>query len=191
MESPHAYDEIAAALAAGRCLAYSGDISDLGAIRLRLPATSYDISSELISKEPLAPLVRDFPGLRIVLEVLHYAGKPEASKVLASAIAIVDVTGADHTPRELTLPLAGYPYWHPTSDVIVFRTNRVDPDSGALLDPEAASDLYTIRADGSGLTKVTGGSSASSPPSLTMDWTPLRWPCVKLSTMASPVTMSF
>ena len=35
LESPHAYDEIAAALEDGRCLAYSGDVSDLGAIRLR------------------------------------------------------------------------------------------------------------------------------------------------------------
>ena len=53
----------------------------------------------------------------------------------------------------------------------MFRTNRVDPDSGALLDPEAASDLYTIRADGSGLTKVTdngvGGAVVRGP-----SWTP-------------------
>lgn len=59
LDSPHAYDEIAASLEAGRCVAYSGDVSDLGAIRLRLPRNHYDILSELISKEPLAPLVRD------------------------------------------------------------------------------------------------------------------------------------
>jgi general L-amino acid transport system substrate-binding protein len=59
IDSPHAYDEIASALTSGECLAYSGDVSDLGAIRLRLPANAYDISSELISKEPLAPLARD------------------------------------------------------------------------------------------------------------------------------------
>ena len=59
MNSPHDYDEIATALADGQCVAYSGDLSDLGAIRLRLPANTYDILSELISKEPLAPLVRD------------------------------------------------------------------------------------------------------------------------------------
>ena len=59
VESPHAYDEIAAALRAGTCVAYSGDLSDLGAIRLRLPSGTYDILAELISKEPLAPLVRD------------------------------------------------------------------------------------------------------------------------------------
>lgn len=59
VDSPHEYDQIAAALTSGRCAAYSGDISDLGAIRLRLPLNSYDILGELISKEPLAPLVRD------------------------------------------------------------------------------------------------------------------------------------
>jgi general L-amino acid transport system substrate-binding protein len=59
VESPHEYAGIAAALASGRCLAYSGDLADLGAIRLRLPAGRYEILSEMISKEPLAPLVRD------------------------------------------------------------------------------------------------------------------------------------
>ncbi len=59
VDSPHEYAEIAAALTNGRCVAYSGDVSDLGAIRLRLPPGTYDILSELISKEPLAPLVRD------------------------------------------------------------------------------------------------------------------------------------
>jgi general L-amino acid transport system substrate-binding protein len=59
LDSPHAYDEIAAALTTGRCVAYSGDVSDLGAIRLRLPPDTHDILDETISKEPLAPLVRD------------------------------------------------------------------------------------------------------------------------------------
>jgi general L-amino acid transport system substrate-binding protein len=60
LASPHAYAEIAAALSDGTCQAYSGDLSDLGAIRLALdrPA-AFQILDELISKEPLAPLVRD------------------------------------------------------------------------------------------------------------------------------------
>jgi general L-amino acid transport system substrate-binding protein len=57
--SAHAYDEIAALLSAKRCDAYSGDQSDLAAIRLRLPPGTFEILDELISKEPLAPLVRD------------------------------------------------------------------------------------------------------------------------------------
>jgi general L-amino acid transport system substrate-binding protein len=59
VDSPHEYGEIATALMNRRCVAYSGDLSDLGAIRLRLAPNTYDILSELISKEPLAPLVRD------------------------------------------------------------------------------------------------------------------------------------
>jgi Tol biopolymer transport system component len=106
-----------------------------------------------------------------VLEILHYKGKPEDTSITSSVIAVVDVTGADHTPRELTDDslLAGYPFWHPTSDLIVFRSNRFDGD--ALLDPAKPSDLYTIKPDGSGLTKVTdngvGGPIVRGP-----SWTP-------------------
>ncbi|MCC7007707.1 MAG: transporter substrate-binding domain-containing protein [Acidobacteria bacterium] len=60
VESPHAYAEIAEALAAGRCQAYTGDVSDLAAIRRLLPARNdFTILPDVISKEPLAPLVRD------------------------------------------------------------------------------------------------------------------------------------
>jgi general L-amino acid transport system substrate-binding protein len=57
--SPHDYAGIAAQLADGRCRAYSGDVSDLGAIRSTLPKPGdFAILDEMISKEPLAPLVR-------------------------------------------------------------------------------------------------------------------------------------
>ena len=60
VESPHAYDDIATRLSDGRCDAYSGDVSDLGAIRQRTrDPGAFAILDELISKEPLAPLVRD------------------------------------------------------------------------------------------------------------------------------------
>jgi general L-amino acid transport system substrate-binding protein len=59
LESPHDYAAIAAALADGRCGVYTGDVSDLGAIRslLRHP-NDFSIAAERISKEPLAPLLR-------------------------------------------------------------------------------------------------------------------------------------
>lgn len=61
--SPHGYDEIAGMLAAGDCRAYSGDVSDLGAIRSKLPAPAdFDILDEMFSKEPLALLVRQTDG---------------------------------------------------------------------------------------------------------------------------------
>lgn len=112
-------------------------------------------------------------GRSIVLEIGRYEGIPEITTLVSTVIAVVDVAGADHTPRELTEPsqLAGYPTWHPTSDQIVFRSNRYNTETRTLQDPAAASDLYTIRADGSGLTRVTdngvGGAIVRGP-----TWTP-------------------
>ncbi len=57
--SPHDYAGIATQIADGDCRAYSGDVSDLGAIHSKLPQPAeYEILSDMISKEPLAPLVR-------------------------------------------------------------------------------------------------------------------------------------
>ena len=112
-------------------------------------------------------------GSQIVLEVGRYEGVPEVTPLVSTIIGVVDVAGVDHTPRELpdTGPLGGYPSWHPTSDLIVFRTNRFSPELSTLQDPTAASDLYTIRADGTGLTRVTdngvGGPIVRGP-----TWTP-------------------
>ena len=60
VDSAHQYDDIAQALATGRCPAYTGDESDLGVIRSRLRSLgSFLILPTHISKEPLAPLVRE------------------------------------------------------------------------------------------------------------------------------------
>jgi general L-amino acid transport system substrate-binding protein len=60
LESPHAYDEIAEALASGQCVAHTGDVSDLAAVRRLLPKPDdFTILPRAISQEPLAPLVRD------------------------------------------------------------------------------------------------------------------------------------
>jgi Tol biopolymer transport system component len=109
----------------------------------------------------------------IALEIDRYVGSIEISEIKDTAIAVIDLRAADHTPKTITDPklLAGYPVWHPTLDRIVFRSNRVDNGTGALLDPAAPSDLYTIKSDGSGLTKVTsnavGGQIVRAP-----SWTP-------------------
>jgi len=75
LESPHKYDEIGEALTTGRCQAYTGDVSDLGAIRSKLPkAGDFDILSEQISREPLAPLVRqDDPQFFTILRWTIFA----------------------------------------------------------------------------------------------------------------------
>lgn len=108
---------------------------------------------------------------KIAFEIDRYQGVPEVTKLVSSSIAVIDV--GDQAPREITDPslLAGYPFWHPTSDLIVFRTNRFTPETQKLQDPTAASDLYTIRPDGTGLTQVTdngvGGAIVRGP-----TWTP-------------------
>jgi general L-amino acid transport system substrate-binding protein len=60
VESALQFDEIARALKSGRCAAYTADVSELGAIRQKTgrPA-AFVILPQQISKEPLAPLVRD------------------------------------------------------------------------------------------------------------------------------------
>jgi general L-amino acid transport system substrate-binding protein len=51
--------DVAASLAAGRCDAYTADVSELGALRSRLPAPAdFDILPQMITQEPLAQLVR-------------------------------------------------------------------------------------------------------------------------------------
>ena len=48
------------ALTQGRCRAYTADVSELAAIRSRLPRPrDFDILADRISREPVAPLVRD------------------------------------------------------------------------------------------------------------------------------------
>lgn len=52
-------EELANAFNAGRCDAYTADVSELGAMRSKLPSPDeYQILSEQISKEPLAQVVR-------------------------------------------------------------------------------------------------------------------------------------
>jgi general L-amino acid transport system substrate-binding protein len=53
------HDQAAASVASGRCGVYTADVSELGALRSRLSDHDrFDVLSDLISKEPLAPIVR-------------------------------------------------------------------------------------------------------------------------------------
>ena len=59
LESSTNLHDITAALTDGRCRAYTADVSELGAIRSKLPRPAdFDILTEQMSREPLAPLVR-------------------------------------------------------------------------------------------------------------------------------------
>lgn len=75
LESAADFQAVATALSSGRCRAYTADVSELGAIRTRLPRpTDFEILGEQISREPLAPLVRqDDPQLFVILRWTIFA----------------------------------------------------------------------------------------------------------------------
>ncbi len=75
LESAADFGSIAEALSSDRCRAYTADVSELGAIRSRLPRpTEFEILSEEISREPLAPLVRqDDPQFFVILRWTIFA----------------------------------------------------------------------------------------------------------------------
>jgi Tol biopolymer transport system component len=109
----------------------------------------------------------------IALEIDRYDGPVEAGPVKDTLIGVIDLSATDRTPTAITDPklLAGFPSWHPTKDLIVFRTNRLDNNTQTLLDDRAASDLYTIQPNGKELTAITtnavGGPVVRGP-----SWTP-------------------
>jgi Tol biopolymer transport system component len=112
-------------------------------------------------------------GKTIAFEIDHYDGIVEASAIKDTVIATIAADQPGGSPRIITKPslLAGYPIWHPTDDVIVFRTNRLNNETLRMLDDQAASNVYTMAPDGSGMTKVTnyavGGNAVRAP-----SWTP-------------------
>jgi general L-amino acid transport system substrate-binding protein len=59
LESAADFSAIAKELSSGKCRVYTADVSELAAIRSRLPSSAdFEILEEQISREPLAPLVR-------------------------------------------------------------------------------------------------------------------------------------
>jgi Tol biopolymer transport system component len=111
-------------------------------------------------------------GQSIVFELPGYdADARDGSwSLTGSSIAVVDADGApDQEPRVLTDPelLATHPDWHPSQDLIVFGTRPLDTFPSMWL----ATNLYTIRPDGTDIRQVTSygdlESRATSP-----TWTP-------------------
>ncbi len=92
------------------------------------------------------------------------------ANVTASAIAVIDADGqASQAPLVLTGwdMFAAYPDWHPRDDLIIFSTYDLGNFQGT---PEA-SNLYTIRPDGSELAQLTAhgpGETRAAQPT----WTP-------------------
>jgi Tol biopolymer transport system component len=109
-------------------------------------------------------------GRQIVFTVMSYPTPPTDENILSSSIAIVNADGSEaDAPRILTDPalFGSYPDWSPDGKRIVFNTYPI----GSFQDTTKATNLYTIRPDGTGLTQIThfgeNDTRASQP-----TWTP-------------------
>ena len=93
-------------------------------------------------------------GSQIVFTVMRYPVPPTDENILGSSVAIVAADGSDgDEPRILTDPamFGNYPDWSPDGERIVFSTYPL----GSFQQTTKATNLYTIRPDGTGLTQVT------------------------------------
>jgi Tol biopolymer transport system component len=93
-------------------------------------------------------------GTEVVFNVYRYATPPTDDNMLGSSIAVAKTDGSEvNAPRILTEPglFGSYPDWSPDGKTIVFSTHPL----GSFQTTTKASNLYTIRPDGTGLTQVT------------------------------------
>jgi Tol biopolymer transport system component len=96
--------------------------------------------------------------------ILHRWNAEDDTKLDSAAVVVVSI--ADGSVREITdaSGFASYPDWHPTQDLVVFSSYGIS-DFQRL--DEHASNLFTIRSDGSDLRQITnfpaGGQRASQP----------------------------
>lgn len=101
--------------------------------------------------------VRWSPTGEELVGILHGWNAEDDTKLDSAAVVVVSI--ADGSVRQITdaNDFASYPDWHPTQDLIVFGTFW-DGSGGH------ASNLYTVRSDGSELTQITdfppGGTRA-------------------------------
>lgn len=90
-------------------------------------------------------------------------GRPDAAGNSQVWTARIDMT----RQRQLTTGEAssGWATWSPRGHRIAFDSSRADPDPG---DEANINDVFTMRADGSGVRRITGGDGYAGDPS----WAP-------------------
>ena len=132
------------------------DGADQGAtVELADPATgAVDVVASTTTEAEAGVTRWASDGKRLAVELLRWASPDaEETEVTGGAIGVIDLDADPIQVRPITDfgLYASYPDWHPTEDLIVFQAGDGDPfaQSG---NPQ---DLYTIRPDGSALTKLT------------------------------------
>lgn len=118
-------------------------------------------------------------GTQVALVVSRYPTPPTDENLLGSSIAVVKTDGSEvDAPRILTEPglFGSYPDWSPDGTRIVFTRGF-----GAFQDTTKASNLYTIRPDGTGLTQVTRfgeNDTRATQPTWTPDGRQILFTCI-------------
>ena len=145
----------------GNVLAGTLSLLDLRTGRVRVVATAGDALHDFMWPR-WSP-----DGTRVVLELQRWSDTTLAANLVMTNLAVVDL----RRTKPVVAPITGagdwasYPDWHPSKDLIVFFSQPAE--AGASL----PSNLYTIRPNGSGLTRITSYALGDRRP-VQPSWTP-------------------
>lgn len=146
----------------GRSIAYTRyDVSDghfPGSILEILDLDTSSVTSVAPTTTPeFTTDVRWSPdGTHLVLTIQTFVDPDHSNDTSASRLAIAALAKPEAVRDLVTVDRASYSDWHATEDLILFQAGVQDPEwlrAGRL-------DLYTVRPDGSGLTRLRQADEA-------------------------------